>query len=272
MNTNEYRPHELRFAYCYRVYFRWQTYRGRPNQSLRSLTKTILDSLVQSYGIRILECSVELTDIVVLVSLKPTETISACAGKLKGRVSKWLNQQLDLSTPSLLLSRSYFAYTTGPSSREAIEKYLDDQGVHHGYANRDRPPIFVESYIEQIDERRLSSKHALVIAKFHIVLCAKFRRGVFGSSEGRLVTEEWRRREVELKMGILKVSFVPDHVHIAIRLHPEVSPAEAVAALMNSAQEILGGRGILQESAYIGSFGELTSPEISRYVRRAFEE
>jgi hypothetical protein len=38
MFTQAYRPHELHFAYCYRVYFRWQTFRKLSCPPLARLT------------------------------------------------------------------------------------------------------------------------------------------------------------------------------------------------------------------------------------------
>jgi REP element-mobilizing transposase RayT len=58
-------------------------------------------------------------------------------------------------------------------------------------------------------------------------------------------------------------------------MHPGVSPAAAVAELMNIAQEAvqreLIGAGVdrlWQPSAYIGSFGNLTSNEVRKYINR----
>jgi hypothetical protein len=58
-----YQLEELRFACCFRVYYRWRTHR--------------------------VEASAGRTDVMVLASLLPTETVAAAAGKMKGRVSKW---------------------------------------------------------------------------------------------------------------------------------------------------------------------------------------
>ena len=80
-------------------------------------------------------------------------------------------------------------------------------------------------------------------------------------------------------MFIDKVSFVPDHVHLAVRTHPSLSPAEVVVALMNASQELMwkdfanlvirGARERLwQPSAYIGSYGDLESAKIAAYVRK----
>ena len=132
MFLQPYSPDELHFAYCYRVYLRWRTHRARPYSQLGRLDKTSLSALVSEYDIHVLECAADATDLLTEVSLKPTETVSACASKVKGRVSKWLRNELELEQPSDLLSRGYFACTIGKSKREEVEQYLDLQGTHHG--------------------------------------------------------------------------------------------------------------------------------------------
>ena len=105
MFTQAYRPHELHFAYCYRVYFRWQTFRKLSCPPLARLTAEFLNDLVQTYGIEVLECTTSKSELITMVSLQPQETISACVGKLKGRVSKWLNEKLGSTEPLQLLRR-----------------------------------------------------------------------------------------------------------------------------------------------------------------------
>ena len=111
------------------------------------------------------------------------------------------------------------------------------------------------------------------MAQFHLVLATLGRRGVFGSDEARQVATEWRRLQGELRVALTKVSFVPDHVHIALRTHPAVAPADVVVALMNAAQEVMS-RGLVhaglnrlwQPGAYVGGYGHLASPQIRKYI------
>ena len=74
------------------------------------------------------------------------------------------------------------------------------------------------------------------------------------------------------------MSVVPDHVHLAVRVHPSVSPAELIGTLMNQAQSIAerafekmvrppAVERLWQPSAYLGSFGELASPQVAAYLR-----
>src|SRR5258705_2361056 len=212
MFTQAYQPHELRFAYCYRVYFRWHTLCNHSCPPLAKLTAEELSDLVRTYGIEVLECAVSDVEILTLVSLQPQETIASCASKLKGRVSKWLTEKVRSTQPLQLLGRGYFACTVGKSTREEVEQYLDDQGEHHQYSKRELPPVFVERYdLSAEDEARLKAKHSCVVVQFHIVLATYRRRRVFGSKEGQAIAAEWRRRQEEMRIAIIKVSFVPDH-------------------------------------------------------------
>ncbi|HMV87367.1 MAG TPA: transposase [Blastocatellia bacterium] len=127
MLVRAYCREELRFAYCYRVYLRWRTYYAKPCAPLLRLDEVVLAAMAEDFGIRVLECACNRTDLLTLVSLKPDESISGCTGKLKARVSKWLREALQLQTSTDLLSRGYFACTTGKSNREAVAQYLDRQ-------------------------------------------------------------------------------------------------------------------------------------------------
>src|SRR5438034_4207999 len=145
MLIQPYDLEELQFAYCYRVYIRWRTHRGTP-QPLNRCNKATLAQLATPYDIHVLECSANPTDLLAQISFNPTETISGAASKLKGSVSSWLRTELGLLQPTDLLSRGYFACTTGKSTSEEVEEYLSKQGEHHGYAARALPPVYVQKY------------------------------------------------------------------------------------------------------------------------------
>jgi REP element-mobilizing transposase RayT len=274
MFIQQYEIGELNFAYQYHAYLRFRISLGKPHPLLQELDRDILNTLVREHQLRILECSSDPIEILALVSLQPTESISGCASKLKGRVSKWLNRSHEFESPSHVLSRGYFACTSGKSTSEAVENYLEEQSDHHGYAKRILPPVHAQKYqLTEADVSRINPKHAMVVSQFHLVMATAGRRGFFGSQEGRAVAEAWLETQGKLRIRLIKVSFVPDHVHVALRAHPAVAPAEVVVALMNRAQDILMPsliparlERLWQPSAYIGSYGELASPQIRRYM------
>jgi REP element-mobilizing transposase RayT len=280
MLIQPYRLDELNFAFCYRVFYRWRTHRASPRPALARLDRATLDALLQEYGIHVLEASATETDVKVLASLVPTETVAACASKMKGRVSKWLRGQLQPASDDKLLGRGYFAAATGTTNADAVLAYLQRQGEHHGYESRPLPPVFVASYSQAMeDEQRLNAKHAATVLRLHVVLSTCMRKGVFGKAEAEAVANRWRLLQRQGQYFIEKVSFVPDHVHLAMRVHPSLAPAHAVLALMNAAQELVWkefassvirarAERLWQPGAYIGSFGELESAKIAAYVRR----
>jgi REP element-mobilizing transposase RayT len=139
--------------------------------------------------------------------------------------------------------------------------------------------VWVRSYeLSAADEVAICPHHARAVLQYHLVLATFGRRGVFGDASAEAVACVWRAALGETRAALLTVSFLPDHVHVALRAHPGVSPAELAAGLMNSAQEVIwrqfpddairaGVERLWQPSAYLGSYGELESPKIRQYIR-----
>ena len=103
------------------------------------------------------------------------------------------------------------------------------------------------------DEQRLSTDHAVTVLRFHVVLSTWRRNGVFGRAEAEAVADCWRKVQGQCPLFIEKVSFVPDHVHLAIWSHSNFSPAKAVVTLMNAAQELMWrnfANCVIKESAH----------------------
>ena len=55
----------------------------------------------------------------------------------------------------------------------------------------------------------------------------------------KAVVANWREQQAGLRVVFDKFSFLPDHVHIAVEVHPTVSPALLVTKVMNSSQEFV---------------------------------
>jgi hypothetical protein len=161
---NDYCSDEIRFAYCYHAYIRWCTYCLHPYAPLSELDLPGLQAHADRFGIKILECQSGPTDVRVLVSLQPHDTLSGCASKLKGQTSKWLREALRLERPTDLLARGYFSCTTGKSTQQQVDAYLGEQSAHHGYSERNLPPVYVRSYrLEPIAEARLQAQPSMRI-------------------------------------------------------------------------------------------------------------
>lgn len=279
MRIQPYELGEVNFAYCYHVYYRWQTHKLRPCRPLADLDQPTLDAMAMQYDIRVLDCNSDPTSLLLLLSLRPAETVSACASKLKGQITKWLRQRLGLHNPAQLLKRGYFAASCGKATRQQVDEYLSKQSTHHGYANRPRPPVFVQTFETPWGlEDRCTATHCCTVLSFHFVFSTWHRQGIFGRPAAQAVLSVWRQLQVEMSFALRKVSFVPDHVHVAIRAHPTVSPGMLAIALMNAAQDVIFREfpsdaiqakleRLWQPSAYVGSFGDLATPRIQKYIR-----
>jgi REP element-mobilizing transposase RayT len=240
MLIQDYQLAELRFAYCYHAYLRSGTYRRQICQPLANLEQAAVAELAGTFGIHVLECGSSPQDVRLLVSLKPEESMSTCASKLKGRVSRWLREKLSLEQRTNLVSKGYFACTSGKSRSEVVANYLEQQSEHHGYAERVLPPIYVKAYTPAVaQEANVKANHAFTKLQFHIVLATWRRHGVFAAPEAAAVAARWLELQAALPFVLLKVSFVPDHTHLAVGVHPSLAPAVLVAELMNSAQQVM---------------------------------
>ena len=83
MFIQPYQLDELKFAWCYRVYYRWRTHRARSQPALAKLDRATLDALLQPYEIHVLEATTSETDVKLLVSLLPAETVAAGTARPK---------------------------------------------------------------------------------------------------------------------------------------------------------------------------------------------
>ena len=134
MFVHPYQPDEIHFAYCYRVYARFRTKRGALISELAKVDASLLRDMMKAYDIHILECAADSTDLLVELSLNPLDAISAAISKLKGLISKSLNEQNEVKEPRL--GNGYFASTIGKSTKDMVDRYLDGQSDHHGYLSR----------------------------------------------------------------------------------------------------------------------------------------
>ncbi|MDP1545645.1 MAG: IS200/IS605 family transposase [Anaerolineales bacterium] len=282
MNIASFSADELAFAWCNRIYFAFHTHRRKPIQCLQQLDKESLEELLDPYGIHLLEFNNTEIESRALVSLTVSDSASSAASKIKGRLSKWISNNYGGAPEEKhqWLGRGYFATTTGKSAAEEVAAYLERQGEHHGYGSVPQSPVYIRTYDRHdANDRLLATDHAVTRLQYHLVLATEWRRGVFSKESAAMVAERWRAMQTEIKAVIRKVSILPDHVHLAVDLHPTVLPASVAVALMNAAQALMIEKfdmalirarvnRLWQASAYVGSFGDLRSAAIASYIKR----
>jgi REP element-mobilizing transposase RayT len=278
MRYERYREKALRVAYCHRVVLHAQTYRRLPQPLLDGLPREGIATQLEPYGIRLLDLGSDDTDLVCQLSLQPAESVAVAASKFKGRLSKWLRSLQQLDAPAKLLAKGYLAYTVGDTTNATVANYLEKQGRHHGYTERPLPPVLVETCPAD-SAARLEAAHSVSLLRYHLVFGTARRKGVFTQTEATRILAAWRRLETERQFALLKASFVPDHVHLAVRVHPAVKPLALGTELMNLSQDIMfrefpeimiryGANQLWENGAYIGSIGDVASRAVQRAIRR----
>jgi REP element-mobilizing transposase RayT len=277
MLIEPYELDELSFAYrCY-VYFRWHTYRRRSLAELDQLTCEQLQAVYPD--IHLLELATADPEIGLMASLRPSESVSTAASKLKGAGSKTLRHLQGLTEPTRILAGGYFAATVGDNTSDELDGYLERQSSHHGYESQVNPPVWVQKWqLDEEDRAALQTAHAATVLHWHLVLATWNRQGVFTRPAAQELAEFWAQDESLGRIRLQKVSFVPDHVHIAVWAHPTVVPAELAVKLLNTSQELIASKyphllieakvpRMWKPSAYLGSYGDIRKANVRNYLR-----
>ena len=278
MYYEPYTTEALHTAYCHRLFLHAQTHRRLPQPALEHLRRHDFQATLEPYNIHLLDVAVDNTDLVCQLSLTSDEAVSTAASKFKGRLSKWLRTAQGFTAPRKLLGKGYLAYTVGDTTTAAVTGYLSKQARKHGYAERPLPPSLVETYPPaDADCARLSAAHSVGLLRYHLVFGTMYRKGIFTQTEARRILSVWRELEEAGQFCLLKASFVPDHVHVAIRLHPAVRPLSLAVDLMNAGQTVMfeefpeimiryGSDRLWENGAYVGSFGNVNSRAIRQAI------
>ena len=265
----------LNWAYQLHYYICFRTHRRREcvaeNRSAETLVSALTE-ICQRHDYRMLESKVYPDHLRCLLSLRPEQAISAAIQTIKANSSRECNQRLGLAAP--LWARGYLARGVGRAPLSVVKQYLDQQSEHHGYDKRVRPPIFRYRAEEPVN---LSVAHAAFELNHHLVFATRYRRGVFSSELGKTLGDYWLKVAEKHGFAIDRMTIVPDHAHLLVRIAPKISIADCVMALLNNGQYYIGKYQpqalieagvdqLWQASAYAGTRGEFTTALIKHWL------
>lgn len=118
------------------------------------------------------------------------------------------------------------------------------------------------------------SKKAVYLLNYHAVWCTKYRRKVLVSSIIDRTKEIIQQVASDLKIDIISLEVMDDHVHLFVGANPELSPHILVKRMKGRTSNILRKEypdllkipTLWTRSYYIGSAGYITSSVIQSYV------
>ena len=185
----------LTWAYQLHYYLCFRTHRRRPLFSSDPHISSLADLIRQvsaNHEYRLLEQNSYPTQLRCLLSLQPAQTVAKAAQILKSNSSCELARAHDLSVP--IWAVGYLARSSGAVRTSAVRAYLEKQATHHGYDSRVLPPVY-RYRVQQ--PRELSAQHSAFDLTHHLVFSTQQRKGIFGATTGKALTEYWLRRRSE---------------------------------------------------------------------------
>jgi REP-associated tyrosine transposase len=201
-------------------------------------------------------------------------SISTVIQAIKANSARLFNAQFALTPP--LWGRGFLARSVGRVRLNLVKRYISGQAEHHGYDRRIRPPISRFKIDEPII---LTSAHSSFDLNYHLVVATQYRRGVFGSALGEGLIRYWQRVASTRGFAIDRVTIVPDHAHLLVRISPKMSIAECALSLLNNGQHFVGQQApdaliqarieqLWQASAYVGTTGKVTTALVKAFLSR----
>ena len=123
----------------------------------------------------------------------------------------------------------------------------------------------------------LTAAHASFDLNHHLVFATRYRVGIFDSASGEALSRYWLRVASRRGFAIDRVSIVPDHVHLLVRILAKMSIEECALSLLNNGQHFVskqfprllvhaGVKGLWQASAYAGTCGRITTALMKKFL------
>lgn len=261
--------YQLHYYLCFRT--RWRHKEFAETKREKSLSN-LLAEVCGRHDYHLLKHKVYPDHLRCLLSLKPSQSISAVINKVKSNVSREFCSEFGLQPP--LWATGYLARSVGRVRIGAVKEYLAHQAEHHGYSGRISPPIFRYRSDNPIT---LRAAHAVFDLSYHLVIATRWRRSVFGSMLGSELVGYWLKVADKRGFALDEATVLPDHVHVLLRLPPKTSIEECALSLMNNSQHWLGKHHkaaivhagidrVWQPSAYAGTCGKVTTAMVKRFL------
>jgi putative transposase len=258
---------QLHYYLCFRTRSRRQLFHAREETLLKTLHE-----ICARHDYHVLQAKAYPDHVRCLLSLRPAQAIAKVIQTLKANSSRECGVRLSLAPP--VWERGYLARSVGRVRIESVKRYLDAQAAHHGYSVRALPPVFGYRVNTPVI---LTAAHAGFDLNHHLVFATRYRVGIFDSRLGEALSQYWLRVASERGFAIDRVSMVPDHVHLLVRIVPKMSIEECALSLLNNGQHFVskhfprllvaaGIDGLWQASAYAGTCGRVTTALMKKFL------
>jgi REP element-mobilizing transposase RayT len=265
-------------SWAYQLHY-YLCFRTRRSQSIFITPKHVdaldaaLREICQRHEYHLLQSKVYPDHLRCLLSLRPTQAISKVIQTVKANSARIFGAQFALAP---LWGRGYLARSVGRVRIGVVKEYISGQSEHHGYDKRVHPPVSRYSATNSVE---LSAEHGAFDLNHHLVFATRRRRGVFDSALGESLIQYWLRVASARGFAIDRVTIVPDHTHLLVRIAPKMSIEECALSLLNNGQHYVGQHApesltqakieqLWQASAYAGTTGKITTALLKAFLSK----
>ena len=271
-------PHftALEAAYQLHYYFCFKTHYLKPHlaaDGAEQLVRNVLERVCQREQYHVLQLEISATNLRMVLSLRPTHTVSQAVRLLKGNLERDVKRSFEIEK---LFGRGYFARTAGKASLEAARNYVESQVTHHGYKGEWTKPLKFQN--PHFKSPAFSFEHCVCLLTYHVVLVTQTRLPVFDETIAPRLFEYLLAVSAKHRFAIERIGLLPDHMHMIIEAIPSVSVEEYVLAIMNNTRywmerhyfgvlKAMDAWDVWQQSYYAGTVGEYTTAQVRAFLQ-----
>lgn len=188
------------------------------------------------------------------VAASPETSPVKVAQRIKGRLDHAMRKR----NAGVPFSRKVALRAVGHNRTPVVEQYVRNQLEHVDLADpryrKTLAAVAVNDPAVDLSEPAWSS-HGRYWYNLHLVfvVASRYRIGERG------FLERLRERVLDVsgdqECSLKRVSIMPDHMHVALRGNPKLSPSEIAVGLQEATADVAGCR-LWQDEFYVGTFGE----------------
>jgi len=269
-------PHLTALEAAYQLhYYLWlKTYRLRPllTPEVQLFTKTVLDDVCARHEYHLLESDLATDHLRLLISLRPTQSISQTIKMIKGNLQYQFGKTFDKGR---LLARGYFARSSGSVDLERARKYVDNQMIHHGYSGEWTQRLEYKN--ENFKSPAFTFDHCVSMLNFHLVFATQDRIPIFDEAIAPGLFDYMLSVGKKHSFAVDRIGLLPDHMHMIIEGMPSISVEKYALAILNNTRYWMEKHyaGVLKEanawdvwrpSYYAGTIGEYTNTQVNSFL------
>jgi len=278
-------PHfsSLVAAYQLHFYLWFKTHYRRPlllTENSRSLVNDALSEICSRQQYHLLDTDISKDNVRLMLSLKPTQSVSQAVKFLKGNISRQFGlafaDVLQAHTSRSLWAKGYFARSSGKVSLAAARQYVESQAAHHGYRGNWTQPLKFRN--PDFKSPAFTFAHCLCQLDYHFVVATQNRLPLFDETMALRLFDYMLAIGRKYNFAVDRIGLMPDHMHLIIESTPSLSAEECVRAILENTRhwmtknysgvlKDMNGWDVWQPSFYAGTVGEYSTAQVREFLR-----